>query len=72
MQSVEYCEELRERCLVNCCLASKLADRTYIYDNSVEKQDATLLFRLTKGNLTKQYTSEIPEWASYIYNSEMI
>ncbi len=55
--------------LLNCCLVSKLADRTYIYDNSIENSDATLLFRLTKGQLAKQYVGVIPEWAYPIFNS---
>lgn len=39
------------------------ADRTYIYDNSVDDADARLLFRMTDGQLFKQYTDDIPEWA---------
>lgn len=53
--------------LMNCCLASRLADRTYIYDNSVDNEDARLLFRLTKGRLAKQYVEDIPEWAMPIF-----
>lgn len=60
-----------QKSVMNCCLASKLVDRTYIYDNSVENQDARLLFRLTKGNVAKQYVSEIPEWALPIYSMEI-
>lgn len=56
--------------LLNCCLVSKLADRTYVYDNSIENSDATLLFRLTKGQLAKQYVDVIPEWAYPIFNSD--
>lgn len=58
-----------QKSIWNCCLASKLVDRTYIYDNSLENKEATLLFRLTKGKLVKQYVGVIPEWASPIYNS---
>ena len=39
------------------------ADRTYIYDNSIDDADARLLFRMTSGQLFKQYTDDIPEWA---------
>lgn len=53
--------------LMNCCLASRLADRTYIYDNSVDNEDARLLFRLTKGRLAKQYVENIPEWALPVF-----
>lgn len=52
-----------QKSLMNCCLASQLVDRTYIYDNSVENEDAKLLFRLAKGKLVKQYVEYIPEWA---------
>lgn len=58
-----------QKSISNCCLASKLVDRTYIYDNSIENEDPKLLFRLTKGKLIKQYVSVIPEWARPIYNS---
>lgn len=56
-----------QKSLMNCCLASQLVDRTYIYDNSVENEDAKLLFRLAKGKLVKQYVEYIPEWALPIY-----
>lgn len=56
--------------LLNCCLASKLADRTYIYDNSIENEDAKLLFRMTKGKVVKQYVEQIPEWALPIYENK--
>lgn len=52
-----------QKSLMNCCLVSKLVDRTYVYDNSVENEDAVLLFRLSKGKLVKQYVDNIPEWA---------
>lgn len=56
--------------LFNCCLASKLVDRTYVYDNSAENSDAILLFRLTKGKVAKQYVDIIPEWAFPIFKSD--
>lgn len=55
------------RSLMNCCLASRLADRTYIYDNTVDNENARLLFRLTKGKLAKQYVKDIPQWAMPIF-----
>lgn len=54
------------RSIVNCRIASKLVDRTYIYDNSVENADAQLLFRMVEGKLYKQYSMNIPEWAQTI------
>lgn len=59
-----------QKSLFNCCLASKLVDRTYVYDNSAEDSDAILLFRLTKGKIAKQYVDVIPEWAFPIFNSD--
>jgi len=43
-----------------------IADRTYIYDNSIDNQEATLLFRMVGGKVFKRYTSDIPEWAETI------
>jgi len=59
-----------QKSISNCCLVSKLVDRTYIYDNSIENKEAMLLFRLAKGRLVKQYVEMIPEWASPIYSSD--
>ena len=52
--------------ILNCRRISRLADRTYIYDNSADGQEAQLLFRFVYGKLFKQYVEEIPEWASKI------
>ena len=52
--------------ILNCRRISRLADRTYIYDNSVDGQEAQLLFRFVDGKLFKQYVKEIPEWAKKI------
>ena len=47
----------------NCKTVASIIDRLYVYDNSVENVDARALFRLSDGQIAKQYTSEIPEWA---------
>ena len=52
--------------LLNCKIASGYADRTYVYDNSKEDEEATLLFRMTNGKLFKQYLAEMPDWAKDI------
>ena len=52
--------------IAHCKIASQLADRTYIYDNSVDGREAQLLFRFVEGKLFKQYVEEVPEWASKI------
>lgn len=57
-----------QRSIANCIVASRIADRTYIYDNSVDGRDAQLLFRMMDGKLTKQYTVDIPRWASTVYD----
>ena len=49
--------------LINCKVVSQIVDRTYIYDNSIEDHEATLIYRLANGELIKQYATEIPEWA---------
>ena len=54
--------------ILNCCIASKVVDRTYIYDNSIDNKMAKILFRLTNGKLGKQYMNKIPQWALPIYN----
>lgn len=50
----------------NCKTISAIVDRLYVYDNSVENQDASPLFRLINGSIGKIYTTNIPEWAQYI------
>ena len=52
--------------ILNCKRCTALADRVYVYDNSIDDADARLLFRLTDGQLFKQYTDDIPEWATTI------
>ncbi len=50
----------------NCKIVAAIVDRLYVYDNSVDGEDAKLLFRLVDGNITKTYTNEIPDWANII------
>ncbi len=52
--------------IVNCMKASKYADRTYVYDNTAENTEAKILFRMTDGQLAKQYQKELPKWAAPI------
>ena len=44
----------------------QIADRTYIYDNSIDNQEATLLFRMVDGKAFKRYIAVMPEWADTI------
>ena len=48
--------------ITNCVVVSKFADRTYVYDNSTDNEDAKLLFRFVEGRLFKQYTDTLPLW----------
>ena len=50
----------------NCKTIVPVVDRLYVYDNSVNGQDAKIQFRLTNGMLAKMYVSEVPEWAQII------
>ena len=52
--------------LVNAAKAVSFVDRAYIYDNSIDNQLPRLLFRTSEGQLFKQYTDDLPEWASTI------
>ena len=52
--------------ILNCKRCISLADRVYVYDNSIDDADARLLFRITDGQLFKQYADDIPEWATTI------
>jgi predicted ABC-type ATPase len=55
------------RSLANCLAAIRLADRAYLYDNSVENATARLLFRAVDGRLFKRY-GDINPWAQEILN----
>ena len=57
--------------ILNCKRCISLADRVYVYDNSIDDADARLLFRMTDGQLFKQYADDIPEWATTILNSSL-
>lgn len=50
------------RSLANCSVAARIADRAYIYDNSVDNAPARLLFRTNEGKLVKDY-GHINPWA---------
>ena len=50
------------RSLANCSVAACIADRAYVYDNSVDNAPARLLFRMSEGKLIKDY-GNINPWA---------
>ena len=50
----------------NCEIVARIADRLYVYDNSIDGADAKPLFRLSNGALGKMYINQVPEWAQNI------
>lgn len=48
-------------------IVCRFADRVYVYDNSVDDVDASLLFRLVDGMVIKRYMQEILRWAGNLY-----
>lgn len=52
--------------ILNCELIAGIVDRLYVYDNSVDGKDATLIFRLVDGVVEKKYVEEVPSWAAGI------
>jgi predicted ABC-type ATPase len=54
--------------IANCSACISFADRAYIYDNSLEDIDASLLFRTKEGKILKKYT-EVNQWAIPIFES---
>ena len=55
--------------IVNCETIASVVDRLYVYDNSVDYQDARLQFRLTNGSVAKTYVADIPQWARNIFSA---
>ena len=55
-----------QKSILNCKRVAAIADRVYVYDNSVDDAEARLLFRMTDGQLLKRYTDDIPLWAQTI------
>lgn len=53
--------------IANCCIVSKIVDRAYLYDNSIEFQEPKLLFRVIDGLITKEYTNS-SNWSIPILN----
>ena len=55
-----------QKSILNCKRVAAIADRVYVYDNSIDDAEARLLFRMTDGKLFKCYTDDIPLWAQTI------
>ena len=58
-----------EKAIINAIKVAGFADRAYFYDNSIENQNAQLLFRTIDGKLAKQYADTLPQWTETIIES---
>ena len=52
-----------QKSIINCKIATCIADRVYLNDNSIDGQEARILFRFADGKIIKRYTDSIPLWA---------
>ena len=50
----------------DCANAAQYADKTYLYDNSIDNHEVIPLCRMNFGKMAKQYTVDLPEWANLI------
>ena len=55
-----------EKAIINAIKVTRFVDRVYFYDNSIDNQNAQLLFRTTDGKFAKQYVDSLPEWTETI------
>lgn len=52
--------------LKNISKAMEIADRVYLYDNSIENKEPCLILRTADGKIAKRYTDHIPDWVMAI------
>lgn len=58
-----------QKAIINAIKVTHFADRAYFYDNSIDNQNAQLLFRTVDGNFAKQYVEALPQWTNDIIES---
>lgn len=58
-----------EKAIINAIKVAGFTDRAYFYDNSIDNQNAQLLFRTVDGKLAKQYVEALPQWTETIIES---
>ena len=58
-----------QKAIINAIKVTGFADRAYFYDNSIDNQDAQILFRTVDGKFAKQYTELLPAWTRDILDS---
>ena len=54
--------------IANCAIISKIVDRMYVYDNSLEYKNPKLLFRSVNGKIKKKYHN-LHEWSNSIFEN---
>jgi len=54
------------RSINNAIAGLAIADRGYLYDNSIEDTPARLIFRTNDGHIEKVYADDIPEWTGQV------
>lgn len=59
-----------QKSIANCALAALIAHRTYVYDNSIDGEEAKILFRLRDGKMCKRYERILPTWSVGIAGDE--
>ena len=55
-----------QKSVLNCSRLIQKVHRVYLYDNSIDNKEATLLIRFADGNIAKCYVELLPEWARQI------
>ena len=55
-----------QKSILNCSRIIRKVNRVYLYDNTAENTEATLLIRFADGNVAKRYVQTLPEWAEQI------
>ena len=58
-----------EKAIINAIKVAGFADRAYFYDNSIDNQNAQLLFRTVDGKFAKKYVEPFPQWTETIIES---
>ena len=66
INAARIAKRVDQKAIVNAARVAHFADRAYFYDNSIDDQDARLLFRTSDGQLAKQYISSLPQWTEII------
>ena len=58
-----------QKAIINAIKVAGFADRAYFYDNSIDNQNAQLLFRTIDGKFAKQYVDSCPAWTSDVLSA---